>query len=43
MVGLLASGLAFDGAPVEVDVCTPLLTPLLILHPELTAARPSGS
>jgi hypothetical protein len=38
MVGLLASGIAFDGAPVHVHICTSLLRPLLVLRPQLTAA-----
>lgn len=35
LVGLIASGLAFDGAPVFVHICTSLLRPLLILRPQL--------
>lgn len=35
MVGLIVSGLAFDGAPVAVHICTSLLRPLLILRPQL--------
>ena len=32
---IAASGLAFDGAPVFVHICTSLLRPLLILRPQL--------
>lgn len=35
LIGLIASGLAFDGAPVFVHVCTSLLRPLLVLRPQL--------
>lgn len=35
LVGLIVSGLAFDGAPVTVHICTSLLRPLLILRPQL--------
>ncbi|HRI50020.1 MAG TPA: hypothetical protein PLW65_07530 [Pseudomonadota bacterium] len=35
LIGLIASGLAFDGAPVFVHICTPLLRPLLVLRPQL--------
>ncbi len=35
LVGLIASGLAFDGAPVFVHICTSLLRPLLVLRPQL--------
>lgn len=35
LIGLIASGLAFDGAPVFVHICTSLLRPLLVLRPQL--------
>lgn len=35
LVGLIVSGLAFDGAPVFVHICTPLLRPLVVLRPQL--------
>ena len=41
MVGLLASGIAFDGAPVHIQICTNLLRPLLVLRPQLGAAVPA--
>ena len=42
MVGLLASGIAFDGAPVHIHVCTALLRPLLVLRPQLSSAPPQA-
>lgn len=38
MVGLVASGIAFDGAPVHIHVCTAALRPLLVLRPQLAAS-----